>query len=135
MNKGQQSARDIPSPSSPCSTFEIEGARAYKQGWHSPTHDLKNGSPRLQLNSAPTLGGSVDTRLLTTHVCASPVLFCDTKSRGSIGNTFPPIWNDRLCAVAQGNVGSTLGFAANAGDTDLRTEETRSCGPRRSELP
>lgn len=99
------------------------------------THDLKNGSPKLQLNNAPKEGSSVDTMLLAMHVVASPALFCATKSRGSMGNCFPPNSKERVCAVEQGYVGSALGFAANAGDTLLRIEVTTSLGPRRMLLP
>lgn len=55
------------------------------------TYDLKNGSPKLQLNSAPRLGGSVMKMLLEMHVLASPGVYCDMKSRGSMGKVLPPI--------------------------------------------
>ena len=66
---------------------------------------------------------------------ASPLLFCDTKSRGSTGNIFPPIGNESECALVQGKVGSALEAAARAGDTVDRMLFTTSWGPRRIELP
>jgi hypothetical protein len=66
------------------------------------THDLKKGSPRLQLNKDPWLGASVATTRLATHADESSLV--PMKSRGSIGNIWPPIWNASECGVEQDNI-------------------------------
>ena len=97
------------------------------------TYDLKNGSPKLQLKSEPVLGASVETILLATHVSASPVLFCATKSRGSTGKFTPPSWKETVCASAQGKVGKP--FAVVFGATAANIWDTVAFGPRKMELP
>lgn len=53
---------------------------------YKDTYDRKNGSPRLQRNREPWLGGSVATILSASQVLALLSRYWPIKSRGSIGN-------------------------------------------------
>lgn len=80
-----------------------------RKGRYRRTDDFKNGSPRDHEKSWPVLfGGSVATSLLASHVSAPPLALLATKSRGSTGNIFPPIWNVSVCGAAHGNVGGDV---------------------------
>ena len=64
------------------------------------THDLKNGVPRLQLYRKLLLGGSVMTKFGVQRLTEF-VDTCVPKSRGSTGNSTPPIWNASVCDLLQ----------------------------------
>lgn len=95
-----------------------------------------NGSPKLQLNRAPTPGGSVGTTELASQVVVSVLVSSLIKSLGSIGNILPPIWNARVWAEVHGNEGTDeVEAGLYLGETVVRILLTTSVGPRMRELP
>jgi hypothetical protein len=110
------------------------------------TYDLKNGSPKLQLNSAPVVGGSVAT-IFGLHSLAP--LAEETKSAGLTGNILPPIWKAISCGIEHGMIGVLVLVVLEDEDELAKDEEddadcwltlwsiicTTSLGPRRSEFP
>lgn len=89
------------------------------------THDLRKGSPRLQLYRNPFPGGSVATRF-GEHWSTELIYVCEPKSRGSMLNIFPPILKASVCTSLHGYV-----LLPNR----LITACTTSCGPRIKEFP
>ena len=93
------------------------------------THDFKKGSPRLQLYKypLPVEEGASVSAILARH---KSTLFWNTwltKSRGSMGNIFPPIWKARLWGWEQEKW--------PLGPRVLCIDLTTSVGPRIRELP
>ena len=84
-------------------------------------HDFIKGSPRTQLISEPTLGGSVARKDPAVHCVA---IGCGPrKSRGSTGKDLPPITKVRSTGVVQGMLGELPEAASDAAPGSGEMEE------------